>query len=89
MKLLVFNIGPPYLYIYLYFFIYFLYLSLFFLTPYKSTFCSNVNISLLGIYLKKVKTLIGKNTCTPKFTEASLTNCQDRSNLCVHQQVSE
>ena len=39
--------------------LYFLYLSFFFfLTPYKSPFCSNVNISLLGIYLKEVKTLI-------------------------------
>ena len=41
-------------------------------TPYKSTFCSNINISHLGVYLKKGKTLIGKDTCT-MCTEALFT----------------
>ena len=45
-------------------------------TPYKSTFCSNINISHLGVYLKKGKTLIGKDTCTLMFTEALLTTAK-------------
>ena len=51
-------------------------------TPYKSTFCSNINISHLGIYLKKGKTLIGKDTRTLMFTEALFTTAINRSNLC-------
>ena len=44
----------------------------------------NPAIPLLGIYLKKIKTLIRKDTCTPMFI-AALFTIANGSNLNVHQ----
>ena len=35
-------------------------------------------VSLLDIYLKKMKTLVGKDTCTPMFTAALFTTAKIR-----------
>ena len=40
----------------------------------------DIAIPLLGIYTKKIKTLIWKDTCTPMLIAALF--CQDRSNMC-------
>ena len=45
-------------------------------------------IPLLGIYPKKMKTPIQKDTCTLTFIAALLTVAKIRSNLSVHQQMN-
>ena len=46
-------------------------------------------ILLLGMYLKKMKMLIQKNTCNPMFTAALFTIAKYGSNLRVHQRMNK
>ena len=41
-------------------------------------------IPLLGMYLKKIKTLIQKDTCTPMFTAALFTIANIWKQMCVY-----
>ena len=46
-------------------------------------------IPLLGMYLQKMKTIIGKDTHTPMFIAALFTILRCGSNLGVHQQTTK
>ena len=46
-------------------------------------------ILLLGMYLKKMKMLIQKNTCNPMFTAALFTIAKYGRHLRVHQQMNK
>ena len=60
-----------------------------FLKTLKTELPQDPAISSLGIYPKKTKTLIRKDTCIPMFIAAVLKQARYGSNLSIHQQKNK